>query len=229
MWLDQLRSISIMHEMETPRSLCWLVSKIGFCRLIAQLYFLGTVAQYAAHDGPMGKTLRIWLFLFGLCSTSPVIAIPYTAKQLIRIFVGWLHPSKTRMNSGESAQGVNQPKIAWRLEGLPIVSLGIVLDIRYTVKWKSWRVAGWNTVKLWTEANTLHGTNISSLGRREIIFKSVFWGDLLVPRRVAGWSPRFLFASEIWWNMYVWWAPGATAETEQFQLQVPKGQGWCLE
>lgn len=60
--------------------------------------------------------------------------MPYPAKQLKWSFMGSLHPSKTHMNSGESAQGVNHPKIASRLDGLPIVSLGIVLDIRYKMK-----------------------------------------------------------------------------------------------
>jgi len=31
---------------------------------------------------------------------------------------------------------------------------------------------------------TLQGTNISHLGKRKIIFKMPFWGDMLVPRRV---------------------------------------------
>ena len=34
---------------------------------------------------------------------------------------------------------------------------------------------------------TLQGTNISHLGKRKIIFKSDFWWDILVPRRVPIW------------------------------------------
>jgi len=33
---------------------------------------------------------------------------------------------------------------------------------------------------------TLQGTNISHLGKRKIIFKMPFWGDMLVPWRVIG-------------------------------------------
>ena len=36
--------------------------------------------------------------------------------------------------------------------------------------------------KLWMF--NLQGTNISHLGKRKIIFKMPFWGDMLVPRRV---------------------------------------------
>ena len=32
---------------------------------------------------------------------------------------------------------------------------------------------------------TLQGTNISHIGKRKIIFKSDFWWDMLVPRRVV--------------------------------------------
>ena len=39
--------------------------------------------------------------------------------------------------------------------------------------------------------NTLQGTNMSHLGKRKIIFKSVFWWDMLVPRRVFHKIPSF--------------------------------------
>ena len=39
--------------------------------------------------------------------------------------------------------------------------------------------------------NTLQGTNMSHLGKRKIIFKSDFWWDMLVPRRVFHKIPSF--------------------------------------
>jgi len=45
-------------------------------------------------------------------------------------------------------------------------------------------VYNWKKIKLLTIVNTLHGTNISHLGKRKIIFKYTLGGDMLVPRRV---------------------------------------------
>ena len=42
--------------------------------------------------------------------------------------------------------------------------------------------------------NTLQGTNISHLGKRKIIFKSEFWWDMLVPKRI--WCISSTFTSK---------------------------------
>ena len=53
--------------------------------------------------------------------------------------------------------------------------------------------------------NTLQGTNISHLGKRKIIFKSEFWWDILVPKRVRWtWNLKMMvwkmmFLLKLWW------------------------------
>ena len=49
--------------------------------------------------------------------------------------------------------------------------------------------------KWWFNVSTLQGINISHLGKRTIIFKMPFWGDMLVPWRVSL-SPKLFFS--IW-------------------------------
>ena len=50
--------------------------------------------------------------------------------------------------------------------------------------WK-FRMTQWCSISLKT-STTLQGINISHLGKRKIIFKMPFLGDMLVPRRVPG-------------------------------------------
>jgi len=46
--------------------------------------------------------------------------------------------------------------------------------------------------------STLQGTNISHLGKRKIIFKMQFLGDMLVPRRVGGgFKPFVIFPADL--------------------------------
>ena len=42
-----------------------------------------------------------------------------------------------------------------------------------------------NTGAILSICTTLQGTNMSHLGKRKIIFKSDFWWDMLIPRRVV--------------------------------------------
>ena len=57
--------------------------------------------------------------------------------------------------------------------------------------------------------NTLQGINISHLGKRKIIFKMPFWGDMLVPWRVYFFNQRVHFKSQLcyFWGGVItpWW------------------------
>ena len=57
------------------------------------------------------------------------------------------------------------------------------------------RLVGSPSLSLEAERRTLQGINISHLGKRKIIFNMPFWGDMLVPWRVA-------FASL--WGLLAW-------------------------
>ena len=50
----------------------------------------------------------------------------------------------------------------------------------------SWNHGIWADVFWFVFVDTLQGTNISHLGKRKIIFKMPFWGDMLVSWRVGG-------------------------------------------
>ena len=55
------------------------------------------------------------------------------------------------------------------------------------VPWIQWKelLTCVNWKSQWMESQTLQGTNISHLGKRKIIFKMPFLGDMLVPWRVS--------------------------------------------
>ena len=61
---------------------------------------------------------------------------------------------------------------------------------------------GWDPYQLayYLNWNTLQGINISHLGKRKIIFKMPFFGDMLVPWRVIlrWWTSDFFFGGEAW-------------------------------
>ena len=64
-------------------------------------------------------------------------------------------------------------------------------------------------VTLWIikfDVSTLHGIDISHLGKRKIIFKMPFWGDILVPWRVP--CGGFLVPVGDWHSFVgaVWWS-----------------------
>ena len=56
-------------------------------------------------------------------------------------------------------------------------------------RWTSWK---YEHPKQVIDCDTLQGINISHLGKRKIIFKMPFLGDMLIPWRVLAWRSRTL-------------------------------------
>ena len=74
-------------------------------------------------------------------------------------------------------------------------------------EWSGFFPKGKDRGKNYSKNFTLQGINISHLGKRKIIFKMHFWGDMLVPWRVSlldlwgGWKKTQTYSTKWCWKM----------------------------
>ena len=103
----------------------------------------------------------------------PRMAIDWSCVIYIHLFT-WKPPDKNILTASESFQDPLNSPVKWVIVHLDCCEpCPGIMESEPTFFW-------------FVFVDTLQGTNISHLGKRKIIFKMPFWGDMLVSWRVGG-------------------------------------------
>ena len=127
-----------------------------------------------------GFSGQLFMFVFGSVSVSYAHVHMFSASPFQEFGQGgFTHRNTTTLKWGNSCRAAPPAKLE-----IPEIQVWQVL-------WKrAFRAQSLYNLLKFVQITILHGTNISHLGRRKIIFKSHFWWDVLVPWRV--YSGRFM-------------------------------------